>query len=437
MLVAWCAFGLLVGPVDCAGVVSDGPGEWSGAAVTRYDWADAVALDIGGLTDSEKRLWVTRLLTEMANQVGTCRRAVAVYDDPFRHRALSVGGDGPVWFCISERDHRCFVAGIGSRDAEAGARWLWAAQSALASLSEENEYDWSAVIGVHPDRRVPGRPLRLAGAASLGSVTLVPLATEVVESRRPMLIDATGPLRRWFPIRVDGTARVGGPMLAPAEAGRLLRTVCGVLSVAWREPLTMRVGPHFDNGDLGAYLARVMEPGQTDWSVEPYDVRVEPWMQTAMSTLLAEANDDLVDAVGAFADAEVLTPEFPSQACVSYVACIEAVGERLSTGRGSRQRFREALATVLFHEEADQLAAAYDNRCGTAHDGTVYGTQRAFGLSLPPNFLLADESSQFEGTLMALRKASCRLLIRELGGPEDWTLDADDMPRGLVAAVLG
>jgi hypothetical protein len=224
------------------------------------------------------------------------------------------------------------------------------------------------------------------------------------------------------------------------EAAEALRTACGLLSVAWWTSMTVRVGPKFFGSDPRDYLTKSEYEDSNE--IPPYEVDVPPWLDQAASMILEPRNGDLRDALDGYFFALSLRPEFPSHACISLAACIEAVGERirrrakLST-KGAMANFREGLNGVLYRDEARKVQRVYSKRSSTAHDGRVHGTQRAFGLRAVPGLLASTDTENFDQMLFAMEKAARRLLIAELGGPKTWEpLTADDMPRGLVMMAV-
>ena len=310
--------------------------------------------------------------------------------------------------------------------------WRRAGERAAAELGKNLQVlPWEAVIG--PDWEDQQGEIRIAEPTTIGGFRLTPLPL-FAEWRRPMdRLDIALPEARTWPLKVEATTEaVLGPRIR-ALAGRQLRRLCATLTVVIGFRYVVRVGPRFEGPNVTGFLATSL-PDQED-RIAPHDRALPAWLEEGLRRM--DGNSDLADAVDGFFDGTGLEREYPSQACIAYVAAIEAIGGLIAPGTsGFTKKFQGSLVDVLPSSEIKKVkSVAYEHRSSTAHGGTVHGLQRSLGLSGGPSFLGTDDDERFRDTLRILRKAARRLLWRQLGGPVgNWT-DESEVPRGLVAAA--
>jgi hypothetical protein len=407
-----------------------------------FDWSEELPIDYARLTGAKRQEWLERLLAVLARETGSSGKNVSVLDSPFRHRAFSpLRGRLTTELRITEPDGPCLVTGRGVNDGSELAVWSSASDEALASMDGSQLHRWSALISAHPDYRWGGLTLRLRAQDQLGSLVLTPIPVLVKDVRTAIRFDQGAYSPVSYPIRVDGATSAWHPAEARRLAAVELRLACAVMTVGWHVPMAMRVAPLFDERDPTPYLQG--RDSDREPETPPYEVQVDDWMTDGLARANAPSNFYLADALGAHLDAHALEWQYPSQACIAYVAVIESLGKRLVPAQereanGSTEAFRRGLDQVLYVDEATRLAKAYRPRSSTAHGGRVHGTQASLGVDGVHGFLADDRSRDFEHLLMGLQKAARRLLTLELGGPQTWQLNEDDMPRGLVVAqVIG
>jgi hypothetical protein len=347
-----------------------------------------------------------------------------------RYRLNRPAVDIPDLLLLRQHDVATFVAlGRGSEDA-----FLWEAPLAEARArlgSSTQQYEWTAIIGALPDDLNRGQAL--AQEAEIGGLRLVPFAEPFFEFD-PVPADAysllsTGSPSYSWPIGVAGIAEgYAWHGSADRNAAHFLHALCTLLTLIWNAPWAVRqaarpreicdvLAPDFEVGPgPAAGLLDLDELAKTEREL-PSEVAVA-WEALSADRRLADATTMFSEGVG-------LSKAHPSFALIAFVSAIESTAqiskgaERCETCnqiKGSTQRFRSAVATVLDDDEADLLATAYAQRSGTAHRAKLHGAEQTRGSPLFPIAFGPDDTVTFQWTTLRLaRRAARRLVLGALG----------------------
>lgn len=400
-----------------------------------FDWDFPLGVNYAGFSTAKRREWLERVFGQIAQETGSVGRDVTVIDVPWSHRVFRPRGGSLATELRVLDDDRCLVTGRGQVNDTDVDIWRRASAAAAHALGLTNTFAFTAIVGVAPGpNRCSGRTLRFAQPSTLAGLHMEPISLQIADTWRPTRLDCAGTITESWPILVEGSVTSFHPIEGARLAGVQLHLLCSLLSVLWRTPFAVRVGPLLDGRDAAAYLQGI--ESSFEGEIPPFDFEVPAWLQQGAETVAAPESENLAQALGAFRDALLMEAELPSQACVAYVAVIESIGKKRALHTRSRGRFREALKQVLFIDEAVKTAEAYDRRCDTAHEGKVHGPQRSSGVEGLLPVLMTDDGRDFTELLFALQKAAQRLLWQELGAPQTWNLTEDDMPRGLVVAAM-
>ncbi|WP_410605016.1 hypothetical protein [Amycolatopsis sp. lyj-90] len=323
--------------------------------------------------------------------------------------------------------------------------------TATARLSQPAKtLPWSAIIGPDPENSTYTSP-KIAEPARLAEIDLLPSTDRLLEWVQvyPKVHDRE--LSVTWPARAFGHVTGTDHRKARRDAALKVRRICSLLSVISRDCWIVRQGP-----EVGEYASEMRFPVtdpeimRSDSNLGPFGesprLEVPEWLSESINRL--DEDVKLSDALTAFHEALLLQKRHPSIALVALVTAIEAIGSRtvsLTSCKtcehcteefGYARRFRKTLARVLHKKEISHIGDAYNYRSRTAHDGTLFGTDRFPGTVMITSILSSDKEGDFDPIVNVLRRACRRLLILELGGPETWTRSADDLPRGLVAATV-
>jgi hypothetical protein len=325
-----------------------------------------------------------------------------------------------------------FAAGAGDVDERLLAQLEAAADVATGRLGDSGgDHSWTAIIGHSPDRIV-GLERRLDVVATVGAMRLE--STDVTLSE-PGIAEQSSlsswSMHRSVPIRVTGTSRGYSWGVASVQAGRDLRTLCGLLSLAWncaaftvREaPAPLEWGPRLVPPHPPWY-AEPSQPLPAGANALPGEAAVVPeWLGGAWPRL--ETNRWMLDALDAFLEGMYSEQAHPSLAVVSYTASMETVADRIfelphcprCRGRkGIARSFRAALRLVLEEGEALELDAVYTDRSKTVHAGRLHGGETTPGV-FRAGIWSSDKTHDFRWrTLWRLRGAARLLLLRALQG---------------------
>lgn len=290
-------------------------------------------------------------------------------------------------------------------------------------------FEWTAIIGPSP---VGPRGLhrRLLAPARLGPLQLESTNVVLEEYSKPPGVT----LNQWtpaysMPMRIRGTSTAYTWPAASRLAARDLRTLCGLLALAWQGPYEVReaaaqlawgerqvpVRPGYYREDLTAGDA-------LQWAGEPSEIPV--WYSDAWNLL--ERQSWLRQSLDIHTEALYATPEHPSLASVAYVAAIESIAKRLyklpppcpscKISTGLTRSFREVLRLVLPDDEAVALAVAYKTRSKTVHEGRLSGGETMPG-AFAHMFWSGDTTHDFRmDMLRRLENASSALLRLALSG---------------------
>jgi hypothetical protein len=278
------------------------------------------------------------------------------------------------------------------------------------------------VIGSPADGGIAGIQKRLGEPATVGNLELESTGIAFVE---PDISQQTSisswSIRQSVPILVKGVARGYSWRVAGARAARDLRTLCGLLSIAWDSELAVREaaaplewGPRQVPARPPWYAA---EPPPVLGPL-PDEANVPEWMDEAWTR--AGEDRQVLAAMDAFLEGIYASGRHPSLAAVAFTACVEALGGQLfeqhrcgtcQSLMGITRTFKATLRVVLTEDEAGQLDAVYPQRSGTVHRGQFHGGETTPGVQFM-GIWSSDPARDFRWrALFSLRRA-CRLLLQ-------------------------
>lgn len=340
-------------------------------------------------------------------------------------------------------------------DLDGGTRELCenAVAAAQRMLDEEpKEFSWSAVIGHDPDvasytaERVGEDPV------VVGGITLTSGPEKVFEYVTDTSAYGERKLAVMWPVHVADQVLATSGRQAARIAALKARQLCALLSLISHDYWIVRIGPAVSEAPKEPWFPAtdqsLVEPGVVDDNYgEPRVLSFPEWIGDSFTVL--DCDRKIGDALIAYHEALLLQERHPSMALVAFMTAIEAIGSRTvaltrcqtcehcTEEFGYARRFRRTLSRVLHRKEISYLGDVYNYRSRTAHDGTLFGNDRFSGMTNFAHLLASDKERDFRSLLSVLRRACRRLLVLELGGPEDWVRSADALPQGLVAAVVG
>lgn len=403
-------------------------------AVINYEWVVHVGTSpiVWSRQGDE---WIHRLRDEIEALSRGISASSVRYDESTRPfitvELIASDGepDGVVLLGVTETEVLAFAAGNGPADDTVLAAVADAVRQVDLKMGDEgNEHRWSAVLGPPPDA-VGGRSVRLASTA-------IEVETMHIESSNVVMVEPGSPvlptLSGWsvhssVPIRVAGTSAGYSWDAASGRAARDLRTVCGLLSVAWDAVIAVReAAQSLDTGVSRAVPDHppwyAMEDGERPTGVPGEPVEIPEWFGDAWRRLHQDAK--LQAALDIFLEGFYCEAKHPSLAVVAFTACIETLAASLYSStrcgecgsqRGIAKSFRAALRLVVDEDEARELGAVYGSRSKTVHAGTLHGEETQPGVRRFPVWS-DDPARAFLRTRWRLRAAARLLMIRALRG---------------------
>jgi hypothetical protein len=322
-----------------------------------------------------------------------------------------------------------------------------------------SEEDWWALVGPTPrplaaflDQTPHDKTRRLGGEEVLGATRLRPGGRLLVEHERAEPADLEGVLdHESWPIIVEGTVPQAVELEHDIETARLVVRVATLLSVAWREPWTVRTSPK-RSINLPPSVPESWPPPPESFPDEPLALQLivrdpDSTMPQSLPGWLggawAELDNDpmLWHASLTWHEGLLLQGSHPSFAAVAYVSSVDALADSqwaasnftLPKNAGSRTRVRTLLESVINGHDVDRLIRViYDARNDIAHDGRLLAFEASLGAvsamtlkfhmineTLTPvlHAREGDEVHEFlAGVLRPLALASHGLMLRALGG---------------------
>lgn len=373
--------------------------------------------------------WLYWLSQAVIDETSDVRVSGHKWDDttrPFVQVSLTLSGS-PLDMCVlvaaGEDAVMVLAAGGDVPDSNLLSSLAGAAQVASDRLGETGtDHAWTAVIGRPTSGGVPGLEKRLEGSAAVGPLQLQSTEVVLVE---PDTAEQTS-ISSWsiaqsVPIRVRGSSRGYSWVVAAGHAARDLRTLCGLLSVAWDCELAVR--------EAAAPVEWGMRevPKQPPWyspdappmlGALPEPATVPAWIDNAWTN--AQEDAQLLAALDSFLEGLYASGRHPSLAAVAFTACVETLGSQVfepqrcgtcGTRTGITRTFKAALRLVLTEDEAAQLDAVYGERSGTVHRGRLHGGETTPGAQFLGVWSQNPARDFRWRTLWNLRRA-CRLLLR-------------------------
>ena len=210
-----------------------------------------------------------------------------------------------------------------------------------------------------------------------------------------------------------------------------LRVVTALLSLWWDRCWILREGPRRSGTTFAGSRGKLM--GSSWESVKADDPRSSAGTPIAIPDWLEAAEEAvkkkrlLRDAVQMHYEGLSLRRDHASMALVCFTAAIETVAQvnkkpdkcpECKMTLGSRQRFDEAVKSVLNDEQAAHLTEAYGarGRSGTVHLSRLHGIELQANSLGRASIFVPDEPFDFTyGTVPAAQEASRTLLLQKLG----------------------
>lgn len=332
---------------------------------------------------------------------------------------------------VGEREVGVMLSGLGRAPESAFIGGLKVAVTRAAGMmgANDEQYEWTAFIG-HPAERSGWTEKRLTAPFTVGSLHVSSTEVNFVEP------DYSGPdsmtrvgTRVSVPLMVTGTQPGYDWPPASLRMGRDLRTLCGLLSVAWEAHMTVKAGPQ-EGHYQGLSIDRPPKFQVDRKPVSPGDpVVAPPWLSEAWERL--ERDPALVRALDAFLEGLDLESSHPSMAAVAFTACLETLAVKLyrlerctacnsSTGIG--RSVKAALRLVLSEEKARTLDSGYGKRSSTVHSGRFHAHETTPG-GIEPFWASSSASTGYRLGLLRLRGAARDLLRMALLGQLPEKLD--------------
>lgn len=262
-------------------------------------------------------------------------------------------------------------------------------------------FSWWAAIGPSPIGPSHGKYPILASSSSVGPLRLYPAEPMFEEPIASDEILHKGFFRSWL-IQVEGEAEGFSWNHTKQSVFRDLHRLCGLASIAWSHPWTLRIMPKHPNPNPPACPdKRLIGPvPKPRLSVEPNKMLHTPnWFNTAWNLL--NQYPALDSALHSYFEGLNLRRKHPSFAMIAFVGCIEAIGqiipnmgkvercEACGVIKGSTQRFNKTLGLVLEDYELEEAKKStyalkkgtYGLRSSTVHTGKMHGLEPFFGNS--------------------------------------------------------
>lgn len=352
------------------------------------------------------------------------------YDDttkPFIEVTLSRGGtpDGLKLLLGATADAvHVIAAGDAEPDPDILSGLAGAAIIASDRLGQQGEqHPWTAIIGGARDR-IGGSEKRLQTPVPVGPLRLTSTDVAFTEPNPGYSINGWSILRS-VPIHVAGVSPGYSWDAAAAHAARDLRTLCGLLSLAWDGTYELRDAARptaWGAGHLPASPPWYQPPEPAD--PEPEDLPGHPasvpaWVSEGWPGVVADRH--LLAALDAYLEGVYASNRHPSLAAVAFTAAIETVAERMFTlsrckdcgaRLGIAKSFRTALREVLPEDAAAELDFVYAARSKTVHAGRLHGGETAPGV-FHTGFWNADPTRDFRWRILWRLRDAAGLLVRK------------------------
>lgn len=312
-------------------------------------------------------------------------------------------------------------------------------ESVRSAKRTTQHFQWSALLSQVP-QSMGEDPTFLQDTLNIGDLTLEAVDTvfnDVVPSS-PIggVLGSSYRVKQSIPIRVKGRTQASSWDNAVADATRTLRTLCGLLSLAWPQAYELAEPPmplSYGERQGRSTRAGITIQGESDHEVREWIAHpITEWLTPAWNKL--STSPPLRAAVDAFLEAKYLQGQHQSMALVAYTASIEAIARRLYEPQhcdkcksvfGLAGSFRSALREVLPEKQAQELDRLYGRRSKTVHEGRLHGTESKPMFSMLDIFA-SDYFSNFSMQLPQLARAARELIVGSLTGelpPKDRHLD--------------
>lgn len=322
------------------------------------------------------------------------------------------------------------VANLTDADEELASKLVRSVREAFEALGRSESFAWDAIIG-HPPHRIESSDVRLSAPTVVDGLRLESAEELLVDVRQDPTRLGSRELRRSVPIIVGGSSSAYSLEAASHQAARQLRTLCGVLSVAWGTGFCVRMAVQPSRGgrlpiqqlstagmdldldqDFLRLRGRLVEV--PDWALlAPKRIRDRPW---------------LVHSLDSYLEGTELMMQHPSLALICFTSAIEAVAVRIyrlercetcGNEYGIAAAFRATLRRVVSEDAASRLDHLYGRRSVTVHEGRLHGPEPSQGALGWPAFS-GDTSWLFQAEVMHLADAARVVLT--------WALSTPDFP---------
>jgi hypothetical protein len=285
------------------------------------------------------------------------------------------------------------------------------------SIYEEN--DWWALIGPAPrlltsaiDETSHDKTRRLAGAETLGDVTLRPGGEVLVEYIRTEPRQLTGYLEHeTWPIIVEGTTPISRHLEHDIDtAGRVVRAAV-LVSLAWGEPWAVRSAP-FRSTAIPPAVAPSWPSPPSAFPEEPHALQLinaygdemppqslPGWLQGGWSK--TKIDPTLWRAALTWHEGLIMQSEHPSFSAIAFISAVETLASsewakaRLEIPKGSKARVKVMLESVTDAGIGPIIDTMYNSRSKTAHEGRLFAYEASRGAfsALTPKTVEIDGTS--------------------------------------------
>ena len=317
------------------------------------------------------------------------------------------------------------IAGPGEPEASVAEQIARSARLATEGLGDIGaEHEWTAIVG-HSADRIGGMEKRLTAPGQVGPLAIASSGVAFVSPGREQPSMSGWSVHRSTPMIVSGRSRGYSWQAASLTAARELRTLCGLLSVAWdcdlevlegAAPLEWGARRVPDRPPWYAEPSGLVEPAPEEAPGDP--VAVPEWMDGAWRRVAASAQ--LTAAVDAYLEGSYAAQRHPSLAVVAYTSSVETIADLLYKGprctecggsTGIARAFRATIREVLDEAEAAQLDTVYKARSKTVHAGRLHGGETLPGV-FHVGFWSNRETQDFRWRVLWSLKRAARLVLQ-------------------------
>lgn len=327
---------------------------------------------------------------------------------------------------------RFFVVGTNDVDTEGElAYWDSLIRKALAAIAESYApVRWEAVLGPRLRfRSEHALGARVTGTCCIGrnrALTFTPTNDWYEDAKEephdtlgsgmwshhhftPLRVSEVVAGRRW---RLDGTD----------TARSTLNLACAVLSLAWNEAWTVRLGPRASDAPL-----QIPNGKAHDWGYDAdraaHELAIPDWLAVAWPKL--EARGLLRDAVEMFYEAFCAETEHCSLAMLGYISSVETLTQlRDDAPRCDEcesvydigKRFDAVLKSAMLPTDGMSLDGLYGQAADVRHRSKRHGSESLQFVSSVPqtSFWKVSPSRDLQMSVRYLRVLTRRLLLREI-----------------------